>query len=140
MRNSSFAELFGQLDERILNLRKQIREKPDPIAIGKNVATFYLDNIARIVAYDNQLDCATDYELMSPGLTLAENCARGRTILRMRRRLNTMLMSQVDRFLNCFGGVGAIAVQYFSSVANENLSYRDWLSSFAAAKRSRRKP
>lgn len=139
MRNSSFAEQLRQLDERILNLRKQIREKPDPIAIGKKVATFYLDNIARIVKYDDQLDCAIGYELMVPGLTLAENCARGRTILRMRRRLNTMLMSQFDRFLKCFGGAEAIGVQYFIKVANGNVSYREWVSAFAAAKRSRRK-
>ena len=77
---------------------------------------------------------------MTPCLTLAENCARGRTILRMRRRLNTMLMSQFDRFLKCFGGPQAIAVQYFVKVANGNVSYREWLSAFAAAKRSRRKP
>ena len=140
MRNSPFAETLGQFDERILALRNQIREKPDPIAIGKNVATFYLDNIARIVAYDNQLDCAIDYQLMTPGLTLAENCARGRTILRMRRRLNTMLMNQFDRFLKCFGGPKAIAVQYIVGWAKEDPSRLEWLSAFVDAKRSRRKP
>jgi peptide subunit release factor RF-3 len=49
------------LDERVNELRKQLQRKEEPIAIGKALAGIYLDNIATIRAYSNQLVRVIDY-------------------------------------------------------------------------------
>lgn len=139
MRKPSLRKQLEMIDERVLTLTKQIREKADPIAIGKTVAMVHLDIITRIVAQIDQLDIATDYSLCVPDLTLAENCARGCAVLSIQGRLLTMLVNQFDRLLKCCGGADAIAVQYIIRWAKEDPSHLEWLLAFADAKRSRRK-
>lgn len=127
------------VDDRVRKLRRQLRRKVDPVEIGKTVAGIYLDNIARIRAYTDQLDRAADYQLFDRDLTFKDNVARASFILRILGRLTSMLLKQVDRFLKCFGGSQAIAIQQIVTWASADSKRAEWLAAFAFARRSRRR-
>jgi hypothetical protein len=138
MRKRSRYKRFEVVDDRVSKLRRQLRRrKVEPIEIGKNVAGIYLDNIARIRAYTDQLDRAADYQLFDRDTTFEENVARASVILRILGRLTSMLLKQVDRFLKCFGGPQAIAIQQIVKWASADSKRGEWLAAFAFARRSR---
>jgi hypothetical protein len=92
-------------------LRGQIQNGADANAIGRSLAGLYLDSIARIQAYSDQLDAALGYELFLSDQTLEENLPRVNTALRIFGQLNDMLREQIDGLLRCVGGPQVIAVQ-----------------------------
>jgi hypothetical protein len=139
MRKPSFAKKLKLVDEQVIRLRNQLRKKVDSIAIGKAAAGTILDDIARIRAYSDQLDLAIGYRLFNPNISFEQNLARASAILSILGRLTAMLLKQVDRFLNCFGGKQAIAIQQIVSWAGEDPSRGQWLAAFAYSQRFRRR-
>jgi hypothetical protein len=140
MRKRSFSNKIETIDERVNNLRKQLGRKGDPIAIGKAVACIYLDNIARILAYIDQLDRAIDYQLFDRDLTFEQDFARVSAILRILNRLTSMLLKQTDRFLKCFGGPQTIGVQQIVEWARHDAERGAWLEAFAFTMHRKRRP
>ena len=126
------------IDEKVRSLRQQMRKRADPIAVGRSVAALYLDDIARIRSYLEQLDRAIGHELFAVNLTFEENVARVGVILRILARLQAMLVMQIDRFLKCFGGAQAILAQQLVK-GGEDPASRDFLVALANATRSRRR-
>jgi hypothetical protein len=120
-------------------LREQIQKEGDPVAIGKAVAAIYLDQIARIRAFEDQLDLAIGYKLFAPDVTFPENYARAWSILRISAKLDSMLLKQIVCFLKCFGGTEAIAIQKIVTWARGDPTRGHWLMAFADAMRSRRR-
>lgn len=139
MRKASLPRKLNEIDERLVRLREQIRKKTNPIAIGNALASFHLDNIVQLQACRQQLHGAVDCNCFGPGITSEEDFARVFAILRIWRRLDSLLLTQFDHFLNCFGGSRAIAVQQIVRWASEDLVHREWLVAFATNKRSRQR-
>lgn len=63
---------FEQLDDCLQALRDHILKGAHANAIGRAVAPVYLDSIARIRAYRDQLDAVLGYELCLRDQTLEE--------------------------------------------------------------------
>jgi hypothetical protein len=115
-------ERFEGLDGNVQALRGQIQNGADANAIGRSLAGLYLDSIARIQAYSDQLDAALGYELFLSDQTLEENLPRVNTALRIFGQLNDMLREQIDGLLRCVGGPQVIAVQQLVKWAEGNPS------------------
>jgi hypothetical protein len=129
--------------QRILALREQIEKNADAAAIGRAAAPVYLGCISRILTYSGQLDVALGFELFASNVTFEENLPRANTGLRMMGELNTMLLGQLDGFLNCFGGTAAINAQHLEEWAKGDQCRLEVLlkcldAAAARAKRSRR--
>jgi hypothetical protein len=139
MGKTSFFDEIEMFDERVNELRKQLQRKEEPIAIGKAVAGIYLDNIATIRAYNDQLVRAIDYQLFDRDLTFEENVARVFAILRIMDRLTSMLLKQTDRFLECFGGPQTIGVQQIVEWARHDAERGAWLEAFVFAMHRKRR-
>lgn len=139
MGKASFFNEIEIFDERVNELRKQLQSKEEPIAFGKAVAGIYLDNIARIRAYNDQLDRAIDYQLFDRDLSFQENVARVATILRILNRLTSMLLKQTDRFVKCFGGPQTIGVQQIVEWARHDAERGAWLEAFVFAMHRKRR-
>lgn len=61
LRAEPFPENFRRLHTRIETIRKQINEKADAAAIGREAALLHLDCLARLLTYMNELDTILDY-------------------------------------------------------------------------------
>jgi hypothetical protein len=123
MRNpASLPEEFERLDDCVHALREHIRKGAHANEIGRSVASLYLDSIARIRAYMDQLDELLGYQVCLPDLTLEENLPRTNTALRILGRLNDMFLEQIDGFLKCLGGTQTIAVERLVEWAKEDPS------------------
>ena len=134
-----FPEGFGKLDERIRALRRLVETDADALVIGRATAPVHLDCINRILVYWDQFEATFGFEFLSSKLTPEENLPRANTALRMLGELNTMVVGQVNSFLNCFGGPAVVGLQHLEQWAAGNRDRQQFLLEFLAGAVNRSK-
>jgi hypothetical protein len=116
------AELLAE-DECLQNLREKVKQEADAASIARDVAPLYLDLIARLCAFNRQLDVAMGYQLFREDLELQDNVRRARPALRLFEKMVCLMIKAIDGFLRCHGGVnaiGAIAVGEWAGKKSAN--------------------
>jgi hypothetical protein len=139
MRAPAFQKRINRMDKKVNRLRIVIEKQADPIEAGLAVAAIYLDSIATIRRYSFQLQRSVTTELVLADLGSPDGFARVSAILRIKIKLDAMLVKQLDRFLKCFGGPSAVGVQQIVKWASQDSDRGAWLEAFVFAMRRRRR-
>lgn len=136
-----FPESYGRIDRQIRALRKLTKNDAPATEIGRATAPLYLDRMSQILTLSDHFNATFGLDFLTSSLTAEENLPQINTTIRLAGELNTMLMGQIDGFLNCFGGASVIGLEALAEWAAGSPDRQAYLRDFlAGAVRRARRP
>ncbi len=100
-----------ELNKDLRSLREKVEIGENAASVARSAALLYVDLIARIHTFSEQLDLALGYQFFVPDWTLKENLERGRAALSMYARLTGMMCEAIEGLFRCLGGQSVLSLQ-----------------------------